>query len=62
VERSIQERGSLAPNRSRMMRAHNPGGLGTCHLFEEMVVGIEEERQLRAEAIHIEARPDARVT
>ena len=53
-KRSIWSAGPGALKRSRMMRAHMPprrAELG--HLLEEVVVGVEEEREPRREVVDI---------
>ena len=57
-KRSIQERGSWAPKRSRMiLRPHAPRGAELGDLFEEVVVAVEEEGELPGERDRRPAQP-----
>ena len=56
-KRRLIARGSVAPKRSRMMCAHRRAGRAELgDLLQQVVVGVEEERQPRAEAVHLQPR------
>ena len=54
-KRSSSERASFAPKRSRMiLRPHAPRRAELGDLLEEVVVGVEEERELPGEVVHVQ--------
>ena len=61
-KRSCWARGSVAPNWSRMMRAHmRRAARNFGDLLQKVVVSAEEEREALAERIGVEARVDRRL-